>query len=340
LNQLGLTGTYANYIEGEVSFDLLDEDGLPDIATSNRQDFDETDGRIVLLRALTRPVVRRLIKDRTDLAAEVTALAKKEKERRESESKAQFSAQVQEELSQYSGLDEQDREEIRATITNKIEGDVSAKQRYRVFISHARSDKIFASFIDEVLQSRGAKSDEIFYTSRTGDVKAALDDRSLGVIIRQSIVDVNTLIFYLTSRNFMESQYCLFEGGAGWATRGVSEYLKLNLDYGSIPAFLTNGKAEICLLNDGSIELSPELHNYLVVGVLNPMIEHLNRGRAISGEEEIPLFDAPATPSEMELRRSGTVARDHFEPMIVEHWDLLVQPNVVTYVDGYARTGA
>lgn len=37
LDTLGITQAFTNYIEGEISFDLLDDDLLPDIATSSRQ---------------------------------------------------------------------------------------------------------------------------------------------------------------------------------------------------------------------------------------------------------------------------------------------------------------
>ncbi|RCX20157.1 hypothetical protein DFR58_102230 [Anaerobacterium chartisolvens] len=36
LNVINNTQAFVNYIEGEIHFDILDEDDLPDIATSNR----------------------------------------------------------------------------------------------------------------------------------------------------------------------------------------------------------------------------------------------------------------------------------------------------------------
>ncbi|CAM5426245.1 putative protein OS=Tsukamurella paurometabola (strain ATCC 8368 / DSM / CCUG 35730 /CIP 100753 / JCM 10117 / KCTC 9821 / NBRC 16120 / NCIMB 702349/ NCTC 13040) OX=521096 GN=Tpau_1589 PE=4 SV=1 [Tsukamurella paurometabola] len=224
LSQLGLTGTYTNYIEGEISFDILDEDTLPDIATSNRQDFDETDGRVTLLKALVRPIVRRLMLSRQEIATEIARAVTAEKERRDTSSKQQFSHEVQEELAQRTELSDTSRAELHMVITNKIQGDVSPKQKYRVFISHARKDRAFATMIDELLQLKGAKKDEIFFTSRPGDIEYALDDRALSMIIKDSITHSNTLIFYLTSKNFLASQYCLFEGGAGWATRSIGGY--------------------------------------------------------------------------------------------------------------------
>lgn len=335
LSQLGLTGTYTNYIEGEVTFDLLDEDSLPDIATANRQDFDETDKRVTLLRALVRPVVRGLIARRNTLASEVSTQLRLVKERRESASKQQFSEQLQQDLDQQKDIPASTRDELHMVITNKIQGDITPKQIFRVFISHARGDKPFASLIDDVLQVRGARQDEIFYSSRTGSTRVLLDDSSLSEVIKRNITSDNTLIFYMTSKNFLASEFCLFEGGAGWATRAVSEYLKLNIDYESIPKFLTNGKGEATLMIDGSIELTPGLHNYLIEGIFNPMIEHLNRGRVISSDTLIELFPLAVFPPPVELDRLGRTVADYFDPTIVEHWDVLVVADLQDYLRSY-----
>lgn len=339
LGQLGLTGTYVNYIEGEVSFDLLDDDSLPDIATSNRQDFDETDHRVTLLKALVRPIVRSLIQRRNNLATTTGELARREKERRSAAGKRQFSNQVRRDLEQHPEISDAARDDLQMVITNKIGGDVEPKQDFRVFISHARADVAFASLIDEVLRSRGARDEEVFFTSRQGSVTAELDERALSMVIKESITNANTLIFYMTSHNFLNSQFCLFEGGAGWATRSVSEYLKLNVDYESIPKFLTNGKAEVTLLSAGAIELTPSLHNYLIRGVLNPMIDHLNRGRDIAGEQAIKAFEIRAVPTKVELLRAKQTPADYFDPMIKEYWQLIVDAAVPAYLASYSADG-
>ncbi len=338
LTQLGITGTYANYVEGEVSFDLLDDDTLPDIATSNRQDFDETDSRITLLRALVRPIVRALIQRRTALAAKISAEVSKEKSRQESTAKRHFAEQLERDLSQHTEISEATRDELQMVITNKIQGDVPVKREFRVFISHSKADKAFARFIDEVLRARGATKQEIFFTSRTGAIEQALDERSLSSVIKESITNTNTLIFYMTSKNFLHSEFCLFEGGAGWATRSVSEYLKLNMDFESIPKFLTNGKSEVTLLGpEKTIELTPDLHNYIVEGVLNPMIVHLNRGRDISGESPIEPFSLNELPTAVELNRLGKEPLDYYDEIITEHWRVLVEADLADYLSRYLK---
>lgn len=336
LSQLGLTGTYVNYIEGEISFDLLDDDSLPDIATSNRQDFDETDKRVTLLRALVRPLVRNLIQGRNALAAEIADEQKKEKERREIASKRNFSDQLRADLDHHMEIPQPTRDELQMVITNKIRGDVLPKQSYRVFISHSSSDRPFVRFVDEILRARGANTDEIFFTSRTGSTEILTDERALSEVVKRNITEDNTLIFYMTSKNFLKSQFCLFEGGAGWATRSVSEYLKLNVEYASIPTWLTDGRGEAVLLgSDNSIELTPELHNYLIDGVLNPMISHLNRGREIADDPLIPLFTRTQFPSSVEMSRAGKTAREYFDPLILEHWAAVVEWELAAYLSDY-----
>ncbi|MGO2558565.1 ATP-binding protein [Brachybacterium sp.] len=336
LPQLGLTGTYVNYIEGEISFDLLDDDELPDIATANRQDFDQTDKRVLLLRALIRPLVRRLMQGRNNLAAAITKNADDEKSRRETAGKKHFSQQLRLDFAHYEEIPQAARDELHSIISNKIQGDVAPKQKYRIFISHASADQAFATLIDELLRARGAREDEIFYTSRPGATTVSTDANALREVVRRNITDDNTLVFYLTSKNFMKSQYCLFEGGAGWATRAVSEYLKLNVEFQAIPGWLTNGRAEAILLDSGGeIILTPEIHNYLIEGILNPMIDHLNRGRDIIGEDQLRRYVRRELPSVVEMSRSSESPEDYFDPDIVEHWNVIVEPAMPNYLSLY-----
>ena len=60
------TQTMSNYIEGEITFNILDDDDLPDIATSSRQDFLD-DERITLLSELVDPIINTLFKLRNEI---------------------------------------------------------------------------------------------------------------------------------------------------------------------------------------------------------------------------------------------------------------------------------
>ena len=73
LDYLHNTQAFGNYIEGEISFDVLDDDKLPDIATSNRQGFDEESDRVRLLVEILKPIVNALIRQRIKIADEIKA---------------------------------------------------------------------------------------------------------------------------------------------------------------------------------------------------------------------------------------------------------------------------
>ena len=89
------TQTMADYIEGEISFDILDDDDLPDIATSSRQDF-LADERVELLISIVDPIVNMLFKVRNEIGQKIrsenTAYAKHLLEEEENKRKAEEEA--------------------------------------------------------------------------------------------------------------------------------------------------------------------------------------------------------------------------------------------------------
>ena len=60
-------GVYANYLVGEICADYLDEDDLPDIATSNRQQIKDTDERYIALQAFVQKALKQIQNDWTKL---------------------------------------------------------------------------------------------------------------------------------------------------------------------------------------------------------------------------------------------------------------------------------
>lgn len=88
------TQAFSNYIEGEISFNILDDNRLPDIATSNRQGFIEDDERIVLLVNILKPIITSLIKERVKIGHQIREEEKEyhdriEKQKEEERAKAE-----------------------------------------------------------------------------------------------------------------------------------------------------------------------------------------------------------------------------------------------------------
>lgn len=337
LSSLPLVGAFVNYIEGEISFEILDENDLDDIATSNRQDFSFIDERVKLLNELLAGICRQLLQDRQRLADDIKALVDKDNKAIQAREKTTFSRDVYRELVSDKTFPEEKANEWANVIANKLKGEYELKTSFKLFLSHAGKDRIFTDFISAYLQKLGFifdKNDvdktEIFYSSDGLNIDS-LDP--LSVIIKNMLVRDNTQILFLTSKNFLDSQYCLFEGGAAWATRAIGEYRIISLDYDSIPKFLTNGKPEFSfnMKDKNSFILNKQSYENLIK-ILNKAIEHLNKNREIMKKPTVPLIPEAKFKDEVEARKEGKTDRDYMNQEILTYWKIYVEDKIDKYL--------
>lgn len=336
LSSLPLVGAFVNYIEGEIAFEILDENDLDDIATSNRQDFSFIDERVNLLNELLAGICRQLLQDRQRLADNIKSLVDEENKTIQSREKTTFSRDVYKELISDDTLPKQKANELANVIANKLKGEYDLKTSFKLFLSHASSDRIFTDFISAYLQKLGFIFDkdidktEIFYSSDGLNIDS-LDP--LSKIIKNMLIRDNTQILFLTSKNFLNSQYCLFEGGAAWATRSIGTYRIVSLDYESIPKFLTNGKPEFSfnVKNKDSFILDRQSYENLVK-VLNEIIEHLNKNREVIEKPTVPLIPEVKFKDEVEMRKEGKTDRDYMDQDVLTYWETYVEKKIDKYI--------
>ena len=111
--QLNNTQAFSNYIEGEISFDILDNDYLEDISTSNREGLSGNDERITLLIELLKPIVNKLISERVSIGSvvrkEVEKIRQEEKEKLER--KEQLAEEKRKQAEENKRISEQQRQE-------------------------------------------------------------------------------------------------------------------------------------------------------------------------------------------------------------------------------------
>lgn len=329
---IGNTQAFVNYIEGEIHFDLLDDDDLPDIATSSRQGLNENDPRVLLLREQMGKIVNSLIQDRRDLAEKIKEKENLLKKEQKTSAKKQFIDEMKEELGSYQAISDKDKSDILLSATNRLEGDVSPKSDYLIFISHSSKDSIFTHFIYYLLRHRGAKKTEFFYTSEEESADKFGDYRTLEQQVKENILNQNTRMFCMLSKEYKNSEYCMFEGGAAWATRSVRELLLLPMAKEEMPAFLTNSKIEFCLEKNASISLGRNEYLYLIQ-ILNKMIDHLNAGRKIKGEPLIKAFEVVEIPDDVDLKKRGKTIYGFMEKDFLEYWDVYVKKKLEKYLE-------
>lgn len=89
MNYVASTAAFASYIEGEISFDVLDDDMFEDASTSNREGYSTTDPRIKVLLAIVGKIINTLVNERTKAGNKINEELKQIKGRKEAEAEAE-----------------------------------------------------------------------------------------------------------------------------------------------------------------------------------------------------------------------------------------------------------
>lgn len=332
---LGIKQAFGNYIEGEVSFDILDDNDMPDIATAGRQDYDTADPRFVKLCELLKTIGDSLVRNRQ-------ALADKLKEERNASdikistaAKSQFANSFARTV-QSLPLPAEDQNELIKTTVNQLEGDLIAKGQYTVFISHSGQDRFLSDFFYNYLVRRGYNGNmkdldncEIFYSSAGMDKDSMT---SLGNTIKDFLIAKDNDVLMITSSGYNDSEFCMFEGGAVWATKADKHRL-IAIDYDTIPTFLKNGSPELCFSDVSKESYQFDRQRYTdVVGVLRRIMMHLNQNRIVRGESEIELPEIADFPDDVVLKEQGKTINDYMDPLILQYWNTYVLDKVDAYI--------
>ena len=315
-----------NYIEGEICFDLLDDNNLDDITTSNRQDLDAHDERVANLIVIVKKLINKLLAERNAVTKRVSDENEQRKKQIESRAKQMAKEAIQQDLVSL-GVDEDKMPEIIHSIGNKFKGNdqLQSKEIFKLFISHSRRDCRFSDFIFNLLITKGAKTEEIFYTTREVEGNSELAQN-----IKNSLMESTTMVLFLDSVNFHRSPYCLFEGGAFWATRSIESCIHIHFDTSWIPDYINDRKKYHVPLNMGQeigesvFELTPKKYNELV-DVLNIMIDHLNRS-AYHNEQKIASLERVKeyTPA-VKLKASGADVTEGMDKDFVLCWNFYIR---------------
>lgn len=316
------TQYYVNYIEGEIECNELDDNLLPDIASSSRQDIDKNDDRFIALVEYVKEIVRLLVKYKNDQTDNDLALRRKKQQN----AVYNLSADVKKSLDNKIGknLDKKDIEEINHSIINSFEkvNDI-VKTNYTLFLSHKRNDNKIANFIYYYLIEKcGFNEKYLFYTSKPGGV-----DESIEILeqqINKALTDENTyIVFSIESDKFKASEYCMFEGGAAWAVKQNNTIGLVYNDYkNNVPTYLKSMKK--IKVDVASVDMQRYIY-VSIVNLLNSIIEYLNRNYA--EEKDRKPFISCELPTDVELENRKETLAQYFNKDIIEYWNYYVIEN-------------
>ena len=138
---VGSTQAFSNYIEGEISFDILDDDNFDDASTSNREGYSLSDPRVQKLLEIVRKIVTSLIAERINMGNFANRLRdgyfeelREAEERRKKEEEAKR-IEAEKKAEQERIARELTEEELRKTTV-----DLQSEKRRSVFLSDSLSE--------------------------------------------------------------------------------------------------------------------------------------------------------------------------------------------------------
>lgn len=144
------TQVFSNYIEGEISFDILDNNELGDIATSNRQGFVEDDERVILLIEILKPIIGYMIRSRATMGQQIRTeekeyfdrirrqkeaeKAEEERKRQEAE-KAKYLAEQEKERAENAKQEAEKKVDILHHKLNTVSTDLGSEKKKELFFT-------------------------------------------------------------------------------------------------------------------------------------------------------------------------------------------------------------
>lgn len=322
LNMVNNTQTFFNYIEGEISYDILDDNQFPDIATTNRQGMDENDGRIIDLATAMKKQVQQLIRARQTISEKMKSEEKALDDRSDNKAKSQLSAELDTILDKVPAITTLEKNNVKTGVLQRIKGKM-IKNNYLIFFSHSRNNKDIVDFFYYFLKSLGVTENEMFYTSKDDHPEVQLRE-DLEKISKKNITDANTVIFFYFSKDFKDSEYCMFEGGAAWATRTKEDYFLSFDNYENVPAYLKPGNEFLLNVDKNLNILQGDIYNKIIF-TLNFFIKHINSGRQINEKPLISLLQEVNFPDRSQLRIGE---HPNLNEKLIFYWDTYIKSGV------------
>lgn len=243
------------YVIGEIYADIFEEDDLADMAISNRRGYDETDQRYAHMIRIVTEVVSFI----TRRKEEIQKIKKRDGEMEKAdEIKSGFLAKApktQRAIKQK--LTEEEQKDFQTELFQFGRALNLANDTKRIFISHKTECAVFGKFLVRCFELVGMDiKKNIIFTSMP----------ELGVPFNKDIYDYlkdcfrsDLYVIFLFSRSFYNSNVCIAETGAAWATNKKYSNVVIDMGFGGIDKPINNNQIGVSLYDLADSELNYKL---------------------------------------------------------------------------------
>lgn len=260
----------ANVI-GEIYADIFEDDDLADMAISNRRGYDETDQRYV-----------QLIRIITDVVSFVTRRKEEINKKKRKDGELQGANNIK---MQFTNKSPKTHKAISEKFTQEEQKDFQeelfqfgrainlANGTKRIFISHKTECAVFGKFLIRCFELSGMDvRKNVIFTSVP----------ELGVPFDQDIYQYlkdcfreDLYVIFLFSRSFYNSNVCIAETGAAWATNQRYSNVVIDMGFGGIDKPINNSQLGVSLADleaeDLRFKLKSLIRNALAAIGYEPM---------------------------------------------------------------------
>lgn len=237
------------YVIGELYVDIFEQDGLADMAISNRRGYEENDPRYIEVVKIAKRLLGYIVGQK-DTVSKRRKDDEQEAENDQIKKKFWSNPQTREILNRH--LSDDEKQMVQSENLQFARAVSGGRKTKKVFISHKESHKLYGDFIVSVLEKYGVdvKSTVIFTA-----------DRRLGVPQGQDIYDYlkdcfreDLMVIFLFSKAFYDSNICISEAGAAWATNQNCLNVIIDIGFGDIDRPSNNALSSIRFKNIHSNE--------------------------------------------------------------------------------------
>lgn len=269
---------YDAYIIGEIHVDMFEDDKLVDMAISNRRGYEETDERYRALINCLKSLVRYISTQKANLAT------KKKEDEEEKEDLAEASKIKKEFIGKTKTmeiledkLDERERGIVEDENLQFVRATQLGRNTKKVFISHDSDNKQYGFFIIRIFELLGVDVVNNFIFTSHPDMGAPHGANIYDYL--KSCFRDDIYVIFLFSRRFYDSNICIAETGAAWATNRTHSNIIIDINYQDIDKPIDNA------LNGLRINDLANLNKVEMAKFIRTVLSHL--GQHIPSDEVI-----------------------------------------------------
>lgn len=275
------------YVIGEIYADIFEEDNLADMAISNRRGYDETDQRYVHLLKIVSDVVSFI----TRRKEEINQKKKADIDKQEAESvKAKFvqkSPRTQKAIKEKFTSEEKKNFEVELYQFGRALNLTSSTKK--IFISHKSDCEEFGKFLVRCFELIGLNLKESIIFTAMPELGVPFD-KDIYDYLKECFRD-DLYVIFLFSRSFYNSNVCIAETGAAWATNKKYSNVVIDMGFSGIDKPINNCQIGVSLEDLTAPDLIYKLTCLIKNALQNTGYEPFPTDGQIRGAIEIALSE-------------------------------------------------